>query len=150
MKKSQANIMHTIAILLMFSLILLVFYIFYYNISKQDLEKTSGVTFDALANKIAIRAVGFPPYKCASGDCIDKYKAISFSELAKDNDYFEIFGFSKIILEEIFPSMDKIIIYENVMEDFRVKKNIRIPVTIYEPVNKTKSFGVLIVEVFSK
>jgi hypothetical protein len=90
------------------------------------------------------------------------YKALAWVEVTQDSRILpkivDIFGFSKIELEQIYPSLDlgiehgqstqSLVLYDFTPPTVSKSTPTYIPVTILDPVTKKKAFGLLIITVY--
>jgi hypothetical protein len=113
-KKSQIMSMETIAVLIVFFIILMFVLIFYYSFKTSGLEQKQKEVYSQGAVKIAIEVANMPELECSGAgvelgvDCFDKLKIESLSKLIagsidlRAGPYLDKFGNSKIIIREIY------------------------------------------------
>ena len=157
-RKAQVKMFETIAILVVFFFLVAFGFIFYTRIR----EITSGAEFEEAevlrAIQIAERTEFMPEITCSSDivkeiqNCIDTYKLDYFKETLAANEnkiyYYEIFGTSKITIDQIYPAGDSTVLYDNSKENAESLQT-QIPVSIYDPIADKYSYGVLLVDVYS-
>jgi len=69
----------------------------------------------------------------------------------KNKYYFDIFSFSSITIEQIYPlPVARWSIYEKTIEKTKAESSINIPVSLYDPISRAYNFGILTVDVYRK
>jgi len=149
--------METISVLAIFFILVIFVFIFYSRVSESSMEirKEESSQLDAI--KIAQKASNLPELQCSQenvvkDNCVDILKLEVASEVIKENEihYFDIFSFSKITINEIYPSNERWIIYDKSLDEYSHKTVTNIPISLFNPLNNKNSFGVMKVELFSK
>ena len=109
------------------------------------------------AVKIAQLVTFLPEIQCTEDNirkenCIDIKKLEATKEIMKEEElnYFDMFGFSKITLKQIFPSFEEWELYNKALSKFSTKFYTFIPVSLYNPISRLYSYGILSVEVYKK
>ena len=114
MKKAQIMSMETIAVLLVFFIILVFVMIFYISYRSSSIEEKQKEFYSRQAAQLAMEAVNMPELECSGAgielgvDCFDKMKVEAISLLVEKSIelraglYQEKFGNSKVILREIY------------------------------------------------
>ena len=157
MKKSQIHMMETISVLAIFFILVILVFVFYSRVSESNVEigKEESSQLDAI--KIAQKAPNLPELQCSQenivkDNCIDILKLEVVSEVIKENEihYFDMFSFSKITIDEIYPSNERWIIYDKSLDEYSHKTVTNIPISLFDPVENKNSFGVMKVETFLK
>ncbi|MBW2994742.1 hypothetical protein KY312_00170, partial [Candidatus Woesearchaeota archaeon] len=104
----------TIAVLLVFFIILMFIFIFYISIRSSSLEEKQKDFYSQQATQVALEVVNMPELECSGAgielgvDCFDKLKIKALSDLMQKSVelraglYQEKFGNSKIVLREIY------------------------------------------------
>jgi hypothetical protein len=162
LRRGQLKMTETIAILIVFFLLVMFGLIFFTQIQKSSFEQKQVGVASERALSVSLHALFLPELRCSKGDnvpikdCIDVYKlAPAKEEMSKNEDYyFDLLRFANITVIEQYPCDDSlddcmVILYENVKEDFRRKARTPIPVGLYDPVTKDYRYGVLTIEVYS-
>jgi hypothetical protein len=98
------------------------------------------------------RVARLPELSCSRDrsqtNCIDAEKAKAFSVLAADQalrtKYFPLFGASKITIERVGTTTEKIVVYD-ALEGSDVRAT-RTYFTVFDPTSKTTDFAVMIIE----
>lgn len=149
--------METIVILLIFFVLVGLGFIFYARILKGTIgiEKEEKIQLGAIG--IAQKAAFLPELQCSEDNiviegCIDILKLDKASDIMSDNwmEYSDIFGFSNISVNEIFPNTNSWDLYDNSPESYKTKLVTHIPISLYDVTLKNYAFGVLVVEVYTK
>jgi hypothetical protein len=116
MKKAQIMSMETIAVLLVFFIILMFVFIFYFSYRSGALEEKQQELYSQQAAEIAMQVANLPELECSGAgielgvDCFDRLKIEALEELMRDSIelragvYQEKFGNTKIQIKEIYNS----------------------------------------------
>jgi len=114
MKKAQIMSMETIAVLLVFFIILMFVFIFYISFRSGAIEEKQEEFHSQQAVQIAMEVANLPELECSGAgielgvDCFDKLKIEALSDLMQGSIelragiYQEKFGNSKIMIREIY------------------------------------------------
>lgn len=155
-KQSQIKMFENLGVMIVFFFLLsfgLVFYSNYQNKSMQD-EAFNMQVENAI--KSSKRISYMPELQCSetqAENCVDYYKLMSFEDVVKNSKafdyYFNIFDKSTIHFEELYPNKKSLLIYNNSIPRAQVIKTIA-PVSIYDPVKKTYSYGIINMSIFIK
>jgi len=163
-KKAQIKMFETIAVLLIFMVLLGFGFIFYSKISGDSVGETSEEQFELKAIQAAQLVSFLPELQCTSptstnivvDDCFDILKVESLTEILKDpanqriksEYYFDSFGNSRIYIEQVYPTVSTWTVYDKKDTGSKFKSSIMIPVSLYDATKNTYSFGLLNVEVY--
>lgn len=151
-KKAQIQIFETIAVLVVFFILLGIGFIFYTKIIKSNIETDAAAISQDKSVSIAQRAMFLPEIQCSEDnvpkeDCIDTLKLDSaISVINKPENslyYYDLFEFSEIKVDEIYPSSQHWDLYLKTTTDYKNKFQTNVPVTLYDPKTKTNQFGVI-------
>jgi hypothetical protein len=149
-KKAQIQMMETMAILLIFFVLVVMGFVFFMKIT--SVTQGSKVTKDQELQSIRVsQAISFlPELQCSTKNiidenCFDKYKLDSFESL-DDEFYYPFFYFSKITVNETYPGDDGWVLYDRYLNGTSYKTTI--PILLRNVTASTDSFGLLIVEYF--
>ena len=151
--------METIAILLVFFIIVFIGLVFYSNIIKSKTNENIG-RFQELAKiEKAQIASSLPELQCSEdnilkSNCVDIIKLGYAEELMRKNDlfYYDLFGYGKITVEKIFPAdLSTWVIYnKQPSKEFNQSINrIYLPISLFDAIEQNNYFGLMIVEVYS-
>ena len=157
-RKSQVQMLETIAVLAVFLILIMVVYVFYFGMFKQGIKVEEGELEQLNAIKVAQRASSIPELQCSKNsiaieNCIDLLKLQSISSIINGNKeyYFDKLSFSRISVNEIYPEVKSLsVIYNNPLEDYSSKIVTNIPITLFDPIVNKNKFGVMIVETYFK
>lgn len=146
--------------------VLLIFFIFvglglmFFVRAWKDKSREAGQKFESLeAIKVALVVSNLPELVCTNGEhitstCFDKYKLMAFNELLntsskyKNEHYFNLFGYSSIIVEPIYPQGTAIGVYERKKPNTKGKQSFIMPIGLYDSGRKSTAMAVLKVEVY--
>jgi len=169
MKKAQIKMGETMAILLVFFILLGLGLIFYGAVQQTSIKESGREAFQRESVKIALKTTFLPELQCskknfATENCMDLYKLAALSSVINpgspnyDPDLFLFyqrdFGDSVITVQEIFPSLgETYTLYKNEPPNIEDYDSIPtfIPISIRNPTKSLGSqyvFGVLNVTVF--
>lgn len=147
----------SVAILFIFFILLIFGFVFYANVmrSSAKVELEENIQLKAIA--IAQKASFLPELQCSEEnvrkeDCIDLLKLESASSLLDSNNiyYFDIFQFSKIYVEKIYPEQQTWPLYDNTLTNYTNKLSTFIPISLFNATSKNYNFGILVVETYTK
>ena len=158
-KKAQVQMTETIGIIIVFSIIIILALLFFTRIQTNSAEQQKILVSGEKAVSISFSALFLPELECTKGgsddikDCIDTLKADAAAEVitAHPEYYFKLFGYSSIIIQEIYPNPQERILYEKTRDgqpptEETQKARTPIPVSLYDPVTGTYAFGVLTID----
>ncbi len=157
-KKSQIQMFESVAILVVFFFFIAFGTTIWYGAQKasfaQDLERT--LESNALA--IALRASHAPELDCSllgvqRQECIDITKAAQFANITLQEQarlsYFELFGFSTIVLHQLYPENLSVLLYNNQLSNATDIHATFLPILVEDPNKNTFSFGMLEVHTYA-
>lgn len=156
-KKAQLQIGETTLVLVIFFILLTIGLIFYSKYQEMSLLNLQEIDSERNLMKYAISITYFPELSCTSlvGEikegCFDAYKISAFSQLMADEDfkrdmtlnYFDIFGDSTIIVQELFPTENNYTLFNRKLEGAKGVKKFFIPVIVRNDVLNTDAFAYL-------
>ncbi len=145
-KKAQMKMLETIAVLLVFFILIAVGAIFYFKLQSSSVAETAKEIAKQKAIEIAQSAMFLTEIECtnnnvAISNCIDWYKAKALNSVLasdlhlKNNYYFELFKYSKITVYQIYPAATDppITVYDFQNPNSGTEEAFRVPVLIYNP-----------------
>jgi len=144
-KHAQIRIMETIAILLIFFVLIVLGFVFF--IRTASFTQEGKITKDQELQSIRVsQAISFlPELQCSSkniptDNCFDKYKLNAFKEIIVKDAYYSIFYYSEIKVEELETG--------TIWDLYNRKKNTSsyttvIPILLENASSKINSFGLL-------
>ena len=153
----------TIAILIVFFMLVVFGLIFYTKVMKGSYTVKLEEKTQLRAIELAQRASFLPELQCSEeniikDDCIDLLKLNAAAAIMQDNPiyYYDLLEFSKITVEEIYPEANSWALYDRPLRDsenkevFKNKISTNIPISIYDPKTKTNTFGIMLVDMYTK
>ena len=160
--KGQVQMGETIAVLLVFFILVLIGFVFYTKIAKSNIEAEQDEQRQLKAIEVAQKASFLPEVQCSeeniiTDNCIDFEKLNAAKDIVKDNglQYFDILGFSNITIFEIYPGSAEfgpggISVYERPLGNFTSKSVTNVPIAIFYPKERKHHFAVMKVEVYER
>lgn len=169
-KRAQIKMFETIAVLIIFFILLAAGFGFYSNFERYSIQNEQLREESKNAIELAQRAALVPEFICSReviiDNCFDLYKIQAFSEVLNQSStsermyYFYIFGMSNITIT-VYPLRDynrssyelrsegeRFTLYQNIPDQFTSKSVLFYPIIVYEPIYSINHFGVLQVEVY--
>ena len=109
--KAQLQMTETVAVLIVFFILLMFGLLFYTRFQKSSLDEQRAEFASERSITISLTAMLLPELRCSKGDnvairdCIDMYKLdIAQQKMQQERDYyFDLFGFGRITVEEYYP-----------------------------------------------
>ncbi len=148
-KKAQLKIWTTIAILIVFFVILMFGFIFYTQVEKISFERTQREAEARRSIDVAQVLTNLPELQCSVGAvergiCFDYYKLEVAEESINDEwlYYYGMFGYSDIEVKDLSGSGKNFTLYENQGDKTSYTTGF-IPISIYDPIERLFSFGVI-------
>ena len=156
-KKSQIKLFESLAVLVVFFFLLVFGISFYFVLQKasinRQLTQQEELKFIQLVQKVST----LPELECSEvgiqlDNCIDilrlkTMQSLLVSSAAVRQKYYDIFGFSRIVVEKIYPEESERI---TLIDQQRSTSNnatafdvVQVPLALYNPLDKSFSFGVL-------
>jgi len=151
----------TIAILFIFFVLILFGLVFYFQWQKSSFERQKIEVFSEQSISKSLLASFLPELICsktagtATKDCIDLFKLERTMGEMEDNldYYFDVFGLMTLRVERIY-IVDPLrtnswVLYNQTPATMTRKISTSVPVSLFDPIDKKYSFGVLYVETFA-
>lgn len=120
-RKAQMQMMETIGVLFIFFVLVLFGIIFYFKYQQIALQEKQEELVVARAMDTTLQALFLPELQCSRGEaepednCIDLVKLRAWNETREkyiDDYYFNLFSYSRIYVEEIYPGNETWVLYE--------------------------------------
>jgi len=157
-KKSQIKMFETIAVLLIFFVLVGFGLIFYSRIQAGSFQARQEENFELKAIQTAQLVSFLPELQCSSNniivdDCFDILKVEALTDFIAQNPsirnehYYDLFGFSIITVEQVYPSGLSWRVYEKTINGDKARSSIQIPVSLYNASSRSYNLGVLTVDV---
>lgn len=161
-KKAQIKMFETIAVLLIFFVLIGFGLIFYVRVYSGSIQETGEEYFELKAIQTAQLVSFLPELQCTSptsmnivdDNCFDLLKVKALSEIIKDNPklrneyYYDLFGSSNISIEQIYPSEMKWDVYDKSPANKKSMSSIKIPISLYNAISRKNNFGVLNIDIY--
>ena len=151
--------LETIAVLAVFFILIIIFYVFYSN-AAVDVDKEKDRMKQLETVKVMKQISSLIEVQCSErgvvkDSCIDLLKANAASKIMQNAEnkefYFDKFGFSRITMKQIYPEIKDIaVIYDNFLQDYSSRDISNLPVSLYDPIKNEYYFGAIALEIFSK
>jgi len=152
--------METLLILAIFLFILGIVLIVFTKISSLSQRDKLADRIQMKSIEIAQTVAYMPELQCTTknvgvDNCFDIYKVAALARLLEDEPedirdgyYYNIFEYSNITIQEIYPGNQQHVVYTKVKEDSTTMRVTNIPTTLYDPITEKNSFAVLVIESF--
>jgi len=157
-RKAQLKMGENIAIIFIFILLVVFGMVFFFKVQTVGIKIKQQENIELSAIQVAQKVSFLPELRCSSEnvpvpDCYDALKMQNIQSVIEGDQvyYYEIFKYSTIYIEEIFPGNRTWMIYDN-RGDKESKLSTQIPISIYDPMTSTLGsyyFGILHVGVWS-
>ena len=153
--KAQIHMMETIAVLLVFFVLVLIGLVFYSKIMRSNIEIEKEEARQLEAIEVAQRVMFFPELQCieeniVTNNCIDTLKLDAATDIISQNKiyYYDRLGFTKVAVKEIYPDINDWVLYERPLTKFQDKITTNLPVSLFNSKENKYSFGIMQVEVY--
>lgn len=159
--KGQIQLFETIAVLMVFFVIVGFGMAFYFYISKESAIKEHRRALELNAITTAQKVSTLPELDCIQvgvhlEKCFDTLKMNSFAKILNDPNmqakdaYFDTTGYSKLTVMKIFPTGGQVDIYDNKPADSVSTEKTFLPINTYDPLTKTYGFAMLEVSFYER
>lgn len=162
-KKSQIKMFETIAVLVVFFFLLIFGASFYFVLQKSSVQKEVQRSIQLGSIQATQKISHLPELDCTQigiqvENCFDAIKLKEFSNILNDEEtgvrtrlaYFDVFGYTDVVVRSIFPNEVNYTMYSKPLEDYSTKYMNNVPLTIFNPITRKYSFGVLEVTFYAK
>ncbi len=162
-RKAQIKMFETIAVLVVFFFLLVFGASFYFVLQKSSVQKEVERTIQLRSIQTTQKVSYLPELDCTQvgiqvENCFDAIKLEKFAGMLNDAttgeqtqlDYFDVFGYSTIVIRSIFPQQKEYLLYDKAIDDYLTMFKNNVPLTIYNPIRNSYSFGVLEVTFYAK
>jgi hypothetical protein len=160
MRKAQLKMGETIAVLIVFFMLLMFGLVFYAKFKEDSMKRSAEElqTFNAV--DVATRVSMLPEIQCTAlsiecGNSLDLYKLKALSGVNRKgaqtipgNPYYDLFHASLIIFNETYPTVRHWVIYNYTMNKTSYEP-IYLPMTVHNPISGDFYFGYLMVRVYA-
>ena len=150
-KKSQIQSMETIAIVFVFFIFVFIGIMFYMNVARSNISERIDEYKELSKIQVVQVVSSLPELQCSQDNivepnCLDWMKVEEATDIVTDADYFDLFGFSRITIKQVFPYTYEYVFYDRLKED-EDKLASYFPISLFDAKTQDYSFGVLVVEV---
>ncbi len=146
-KHAQIQMMETVAILIIFFVLVVIGFMFYMKTSSYGQAQKTAKNQELESIRVSQTISFLPELQCASknivkDNCFDKYKLNAFTNLPnKYQIYYPFFYYSDITVKEIYPGNQTWNIYNKTRnETFYITS---IPILLYNATSRSNSFAIL-------
>jgi len=162
MKKSQIKIGESIAVLMIFFVLVVIGIVFWSRYSQVQMKGQQEMDLQSMAIKVAQTVTFLSELQCSTLEviqfsCFDLYKIEAMKDLLmtlpeknRTSYYFDIFGFSNITIYSIYPDEKSWNIYDFPGGNITGYVSTQVPVSILDPVNNVFSFGYIDVKLYTR
>jgi len=158
-KKAQIKMFETIAILIIFFILLMFGFMFYSRVQKSSYESEIEKSVVLQAVEVSQVISLLPELQCSKGrnipesQCIDQLKLSAATEVINQNrqDYFDLFSYSNIYIEKIYPldsGENTFILYDFPKNQDNGKISTQFPISLKNPITNKYYFAVLYVDIY--
>jgi len=146
-KKAQIQIMETIAILLIFFVLVVIGFVFFMRTASYGHEQEITKNQELESIRVSQTVSSLPELQCSSKNiieenCFDELKLDAFKDLEnKEQMYYPFFYNSKIIVRDYSEESTSWILYDKTTEGSSYKTIM--PILIKNPQNRNYAFGIL-------
>jgi len=152
-RKSQMHMGETIAIIIVLTFFVIFGLVFYVRIKGQDTQEKKDEYSELDIIGLATSASFLEELQCSTvgvtdNNCYDLLKIEAFQKIRSRTffRYFDLFGNSKITIQQAYPEGRQWIIYDSNPPSFESINQVRLPINILDPLTGKQGFGVLLVE----
>ena len=160
-KKSQLKIGESVAVLMIFFVLVVIGIIFWSRYSQVQMKGQQETDLLSNAIKISQTVTFLSELQCSTLEvirfsCFDQYKIEALKGLLFQNDanrtnyYFDVFGFSNITIYSVYPENRSWDVYDFPGGNITGYVSTQVPVSILDPVNNMFSFGYIDVKVYTR
>ena len=158
LKKAQIQIGETVAVLLVFFILMVIAFIFYAKVIKSNINVQADELLQLRSVGISQRIMFLPEIQCSKdvveeiSNCIDMLKLESARDIMKQNSiyYYDLLQFSEVNVSQIYPDGPTWNIYSRKIEKFKDKFVTNVPISLYDPTTRVYRFGVLTIDTYLK
>ena len=152
-RKGQIQVFETMAVLVIFFILIFIGFIFYGRMVRTDIGKESYELSQLKSISTAQKVMFFPELQCSDDslvkeNCIDRLKLDSAMMVMRDNEiyYYDMLEFSEINITSIYPNEQKWTVYSRKPDTFKSRFITNVPVLIHDPLTGRDDFGIITIE----
>lgn len=149
--RAQIRVLESVAVLIIFFIILVIGSSIYFGIQKSNLAKEEFAFENKESLNLLVKVQSLPELDCSfasahTSNCFDLYKLESFSSIVDEEDaklfYYSLFGNVKISVSTLFPERLNFTLYDVPLEDYSSMLTKTLPVLVYDPVSSRYYFAI--------
>ena len=135
-------------------------FIFYNTIQQGSTVKLQEQIAEARSLRISEEALLLPELSCSNAgivelNCLDMLKSPGFITLVKSGldekaEYFTIFESSEVVVHQVWPVKQTIVLYNNTPAHYRSKTTFSAPLLLKYPLQNKNAFGVMDVTTYAE
>ncbi len=142
----------TIAVLVVFFFLIVFGVSFYFVMQRSSYNRQVDRNAQLVSVQLSQKISDIPELDCALAgiqidNCVDKIKLEMFNDKLKEGlsrvEYFRVLGYSKISINEIYPSVQSYELYTNEPGEFIGAYKNWLPVLLYDAVENSFAFAVM-------
>ncbi|RLE48361.1 hypothetical protein DRJ25_00030 [Candidatus Woesearchaeota archaeon] len=150
MKKAQMRVLESVAVLIVFFILMVIGSSVYFGMQNSKLKKDRVVFEDSEALRALVKLQSLPELDCSFAsahtiNCFDLFKLQAFSNLTKSESaqefYYPLFGDAVISVKVVFPLERNFTLYDVHPVEFKSLVRKTMPVLVYDPVLSRYYFG---------
>lgn len=156
--KAQIQLGESTAVVIVIIILLFIGLVIYYSFARAEQSSEIAEQRDLKTLELGTRVSYIPELHCtfagrSSTNCFDKIKLEYVSDNSNSaewqNHYFDVLGYARVEVRQIYPKQQDYLIYENNKSEYQSESPIFIPMNIYDAVEDKYSFGYLMVTKYS-
>lgn len=161
-KKAQIKLGESIGIMVIFFFLLVFGFSFYASYQKKAVIDQKAHLTDMKSIEVTQQTMFIPEIQCtvknviSSDNCFDilKMKALSnliVTDSKVEEYYYDLFGFSEITIEQIYPAGEPIVFYSKPLPDEETEAitTTRMAVTLYNAIEGRYNFGIITIQMYA-
>ena len=161
-KRAQIQIGETIAVLLVFFILIFIGFVFYAKVIRSNVEQENEESSQLRSIGIAQRVMFLPEVQCSmeniiTDSCVDILKLDAAERVMNESSfyYYDLLEFSEVNITLVYPlasgtAKSRWTIYSRKGESFKNSFITNVPVSLFNPVTRTNNFGILTIETMSR
>ncbi len=159
MKKSQIKMFETVGILVVFFFLLSIAASVYFTVQRHAAAKEAVRQTEVRALQVITKTFYLPELECSflgvrKEACYDKAKLSAFEDYSMKEEvrpfYFQLFGFSEVVVEEVFPSNQSWILWNYTPEKWSLAPASFSPVILQDASTGRYSLGLVKLKIYSE
>ena len=147
----------TIAVLFIFFILVVIGFIFYGKIVRNNLESEKDEVAQLRSVGIVERVMFLPEVQCSEDNvikdnCADILKLDAAKQAINANEvyYYDLLEYGNITISQIYPTEQSWVIYSRKLDGYKNKFVTNVPISLYDPSTRKNGFGIISIESLSK